>query len=131
MVGVQVMVFGVFSYLMGAPLVRRVLGHLRRIDDEGRRTQAWLEHHLGGAEPVEVAAVRWNLAGDRILFTLDDGASLRLWCFWSRPVEVRRLSRASFRDGLGWVVDGQAPNGDQVRFVAWRAAHRAQTTPPR
>lgn len=99
-----------------------------RDDLVGRHTEAWLRTlDQRPSEALAVARTRWNTFGDRAILELTDGSTLRIRCFWPRPVELARLHRARFNDRIGWGLQFLATNGDPTTLWAWSVQHQDAT----
>jgi hypothetical protein len=102
---------------------RRAFGQWQaRSETTGSRTQNWLEQ-INTVGPIEVAGSRWNSTGDRCTLDLADHGTLRIHCFWPRPMPIVAIRRASYRRHVGWCIVMQAPNGDPTTVWVWAAEH--------
>jgi len=113
--------------LVAAPFVfsvaRSAAERIRVEEKACLAAQSWFKLSLSPPCRLPVESVRWSDEGRDVRFSLPTGACLRLRCFWPRRVEVTHLVGAVFRDDLGWIIDAEVPNGDRVRFYAWRAMY--------
>lgn len=123
MVVVEFAALAVLCWICVPPLYRYLARTIERLDTEGVVAYDWLNRHLSGREQVAVESTSWNVFGDKIRFTLPAGDTVMLRCFWPRTVQVSTLDRAHFHPKIGWIIDGRAPNGDSVRFFAWRVVY--------
>lgn len=95
-----------------------------RRDDIDRHTEAWLQTvEQRPIDTVTVARTQWNAVGDLAVLELTDGSVLRIRCFWPRPIDLARLSRARFNRQAGWCLQFLAVNGDPTTLWAWSVQH--------
>jgi hypothetical protein len=114
----------VFLIFKGAKTFWFYIDNKSKAEDRAcANAQSWLESELSFPSRVPVDSVSWGNDGRDIHMSLSQGARLRLRCFWPRRVEVTHLIQAVFNDELGWIIDAEVPNGDRVRFYAWRVMY--------
>jgi hypothetical protein len=112
----------VFLYVVWLGVRAAVRTGQRMIDTRERRgelAQQWLEEHLDGSTNIPVAATRHYGEGEDIWLELHGGETLRLRCYWPRPVAIGQLISARYRSSIGWIIRAEAPNGDPVHLYPW------------
>jgi len=116
---------GFASYIVVPPAARKVRNRIRLLDSESKAAKLWLKDYLEKETILVVKSTRWNSAGDKLIFALEDGTLVKIYCFWPRPVAVSALLKATYKSSIGWVFDAIAPNNDRVSFHAWQVFVKA------